>query len=351
MNQNSKSWIFSLAGILAVGAIFVSGCGKSGDAGASSEGSSATTSTADLSGEIRIDGSSTVFPISQAVAEEFMNENSKVQVTVSESGTSGGFKKFIAGEIEFAGASRPIDAEEVKAAGEKGLEFIELPIAFDGLTVVVNPKNSWVDHLTVAELKKIWEPNSKVKNWSDVRAGWPAKPIKLFGAGADSGTFDYFTEAIVGEKRSSRKDYTGSEDDNQLVLGVAGEEGALGYFGYAYYAENQDKLKVVPIDNGNGPVAPSPETISNSTYQPLSRPLLMYVDVKAIDRAEVKAFLEFLFANAESLIGEVKYVALPQEAYDIAKKNIADKKTGTFFGQGSTIGLSIQEVLSRESGN
>lgn len=349
--MTKKMW--NLAALLAIAAVggVLAGCGSGGGQNAGGEGSgqaSGESKPSNLTGKVMIDGSSTVFPISQAVAEEFQKANSGVQVTVAESGTSGGFKKFIAGEIDICDASRPIDASEIEKAKAAGVEFIEIPIAFDGLSVVVNPKNDFVDKLTVAELKKMWEPNSKVKTWADVRAGWPAEPIKLFGAGADSGTFDYFTEAIVGEKRASRQDYQSSEDDNILVQGVAGEQYALGYFGYAYYAENQDKVKLVPIDNGAGGVEPSPETIMNNSYAPLSRPLLMYVNVKALDRPEVKAYLDFYFANAKSLIEAVRYIPLPDEVYALVKKHVDEKKTGSRM-QGDIVGKPMTEILAREA--
>jgi phosphate transport system substrate-binding protein len=309
------------------------------------------TTTAGLKGEIVIDGSSTVQPISEAIAEEFNKSNPDVQLTVAKSGTGGGFKKFAAGELDITGASRPIEESEIKAAKENGIEFVEIAIAFDGLSVVVNPKNTFVDTLTVAELKKIFEPESKVKTWADVRAGFPKEPIKLYGAGTDSGTFDYFTKAIVGEEKASRKDYQASEDDNVLVQGVSGDEFSLGYFGYAYVVSNQDKLKLVKIDAGKGGVEPNAETIANGTYQPLSRPLLLYVNKKSLEeKPEVKAFLEFLFESAKDLIGTTGYVALPDEAYSAAKKRVDGMILGSAF-KGAEVGVSITDVLSRTSAN
>lgn len=278
---------------------------------------------AKLSGTIEIDGSSTVYPITEAVAEEFMNVNPDVLVTVGVSGSGGGFKRFTVGETDISDASRPIKDKEAAKAEENGIEYYEMPVAFDGITVVVNPDNDWVDHLTVEELKKIWEPESNVKKWSDIRPDWPDKEIKLYGPGTDSGTFDYFTEEICGDGGASRADYTASEDDNILVQGVVGDKYALGYFGYAYYAENTDKLKSVAIDNGDGPVEPTMETINNGSYSPLSRPLFIYVSKKSLERPEVKEFVKFYMENAPQLVKEVGYVPLTDEMY---KDNLSKVK-------------------------
>lgn len=271
--------------------------------------------TQTLSGTIEIDGSSTVFPITEAVAEEFRITNPDVRINVGISGTGGGFKRFVVGETDISDASRPIKQSEAEAAQTNGIEYMELQVAVDGLSVVVNPANGWVDYLSVEELKRIWEPNSAVQKWSDVRQGWPDKPITLYGPGTDSGTFDYFTEAIVGKEDASRPDYTASEDDNILVQGIAGDPNALGYFGYAYYAENTDKLKIVPIDSGKGPVTPSDETVKNGDYAPLSRPLFIYVNTKSMERPEVKAFVTFYLENAENLVIEVGYTPLEASIY------------------------------------
>jgi len=309
----------------------------------------APQTTSELTGQLSIDGSSTVQPISEAFAEEFKKANGKVEVSVAKSGTGGGFKKFASGEIDITGASRPIEDSEIEAAKKNGIEFIELAVAFDGLSVVVNPKNDFAETLTVEELKKIWEPNSKVKTWAEVRSGFPAEPIKLYGAGTDSGTFDYFTKAINGEEKASRTDYQASEDDNVLVQGVSGDQYSLGYFGYAYFVQNSDKLKLVKVDAGKGGVAPSEETIANGTYSPLSRPLLLYVNKKALEEKPiVKAFLEFMLNNPKELIAETGYVALPDEAYEIAKKRVTDKVTGSSF-KGAEVGMSITDLLSRET--
>jgi phosphate transport system substrate-binding protein len=269
-----------------------------------------------LSGQISIDGSSTVYPISEAVAEEFMIEQGGgVRVTVGLSGTGGGFKRFCAGETEISDASRPIKDSEKQICTQNQVDYLELPVAYDGLTVAVNPKNTFVECLTVAELKKIWEPGSTVQRWSDIRAGFPNQPVKLYGPGTASGTFDYFTEAIVGKEDASRADYTASEDDNVLVQGVEGDASALGYFGYAYYVENKARLKEVAVDGGAGCVHPTEETVKTGTYTPLSRPLFIYVKRSALERPEVRAFVEYYIENARNLVGSVGYVALDDANY------------------------------------
>lgn len=285
--------------------VFAAGCGSNQD-GANQSG---------LTGAINIDGSSTVYPITEAVAEEFNKENPNVKVTVGVSGTGGGFKKFTVGETDISNASRPIKDEEKAKAGENNIQFIELPVAYDGISVVVNKENTWVDHLTVEELKKIWEPNSTVNKWSDVRQGWPEEEIKLYAPGTDSGTFDYFTDAINGEEKASRSDFTPSEDDNVLVQGVASDKGALGYFGYAYYVENKDKLKVVPIDAGSGPVTPDSNTINDGSYSPLSRPIFIYVNTESLQRTEVKEFVQFYLTKGPEIIPQVGYIKMPEKLY------------------------------------
>jgi phosphate transport system substrate-binding protein len=246
---------------------------------------------------VKVDGSSTVFPITEAVAEEFQKaRKGAINVTVGISGTGGGFKKFCRGETDIANASRPILKKEMDDCSKAGIRYFELPVAYDALTVMVNPQNTFIKSMTVAELKKIWEPGAqgRINNWKDVNPAWPDQKLKLYGAGADSGTFDYFTEAVVGKAKSSRGDYTASEDDNVLVQGIAGDKGALGYFGFAYYIENQKKLKAVPIDGGKGPVAPTPENVDNGSYQPLSRPIFIYVSEKSLDKPEIRDFVDFL---------------------------------------------------------
>ena len=269
-----------------------------------------------LAGSIEIDGSSTVYPITEAVAEEFGAGQPDVRVTVAQSGTGGGFKRFCAGEIPIANASRPIKDEEIQLCSGSSVDYIELKIGTDGLAVVVNPQNTAVQCLTVEELKKIWAPGSTVKSWSDVREGLPAEPLKLYGPGTNSGTFDYFTEAIVGESGSSRADYTPSEDDNVLVQGVEGDRNALGYFGYAYYIENQQRLRALGVDNGSGCVTPTPETVKGGTYAPLSRPLFIYVNRAALERPEVDAFVRFYLEQAAALVTEVGYIPLEPAEYE-----------------------------------
>ncbi|HIK44894.1 MAG TPA: PstS family phosphate ABC transporter substrate-binding protein [Leptolyngbyaceae cyanobacterium M65_K2018_010] len=263
---------------------------------------------------IQIDGSSTVFPISEAMAEEFMAENRNVQVTVGVSGTGGGFKKFCAGELDITGASRPIKSSEADACKAAGIEYVEVPIATDALTVVINPRNTWATNMTVEQLKKLWEPAAEgtITRWNQIDPSWPNAPIDLFGPGTDSGTFDYFTEVIVGEAGASRADYTASEDDNILVLGVSRDVNALGYFGLAYYLENQGTLRAVSIDG----VSPTPEHVEDGTYKPLSRPLFIYVKKTSLsDRPEVRAYVEFMLENASEIVPEVGYVPLSDQRY------------------------------------
>ncbi|MDR6226612.1 PstS family phosphate ABC transporter substrate-binding protein [Desmospora profundinema] len=279
-----------------------------------------------LSGTITIDGSSTVYPLTQAVAEEFMKENPGVQVTVSESGTGGGFQKWALGETDINDASRLIKDEEKEEAAKNDIEPVELKVAFDGISVMVHPENDWVDEISVEDLKKIWEPDSKVKKWSDVNPDWPDKEIKLYAPGTSSGTFDYFTEAIVGEEGASRTDFTASEDDNVLVRGISGDKYSLGYFGYSYYVENKDKLKILAIDEGEGAVEPTEETINEGSYSPLSRPVFIYPSNKALEKEEVQAFIEFYLENVKDLAAEVGYVALPDEEYEEGKQAYEDAK-------------------------
>ncbi len=300
---------------------------------------------------IQIDGSSTVFPVTEAVAEEFQKaKKGKIKVTAGISGTGGGFKKFCRGETDISDASRPILKQEMEACKGAGIEYIELPVAFDALTVIVNPKNDWSPSMTVAELKKIWEPaaQGKITNWNQVRANWPNAPLKLFGAGADSGTFDYFTEAITGKAKSSRGDFTASEDDNVLVQGVANDRNALGFFGFAYYAENTSRLKAVAIDNGKGGVTPSEKTVLDGSYQPLSRPIYIYVSKKAAAKPEVKEFVEFYLQHAPKLVKEVKYVPLPDKVYTLGASRIKSGKVGTAFGGHADVGVTIDDLMKRE---
>jgi phosphate transport system substrate-binding protein len=301
-------------GAAAVLVATVLGCG-----GPSQTGSTAGPGSARLSGTVKVDGSSTVFPITEAVAEEFQRVQPNVRVTVGISGTGGGFKKFAAGETDLSDASRPIKETEQQACAAGGIEYVEFKVAYDGLAVVVHPRNDWVDTLTVEQLRAIWQPDSSVRTWRDVDPKWPNEPIKLYGPGTDSGTFDYFTEVINGKEKASRPDYTASEDDNVLVSGIAADKYALGYFGYAYYAENPGKLKLVGIDSGSGSVKPSVQTVRGGRYKPLARPLFVYVNKASLARPEVAEFVRFYLSSAEQLAGEVKYVPLTA---DDAKQNL-----------------------------
>ncbi|MFN4232468.1 PstS family phosphate ABC transporter substrate-binding protein [Thermus sp.] len=300
------------------------------------------------SAQIRADGSSTVYPITQAVAEEFTTRNPQVKVTVAFSGTGGGFKKFCRGETDIQNASRPILPEELKVCKENKVEFIELPVAYDALTVIVHPRNTWATCMKVSELKAVWEPGSKITRWNQIRPEWPNQPLRLFGAGADSGTFDYFTEAIVGKLKAIRTDYQPTEDDNVTIKGVAGDVYAMGFLGVAYYEENKDKVKAVAIDNGKGCVLPTRENVENGTYQPLARPLFIYVNVKSLERKEVQDFVNFyLSPSARRAIRSTGYIELPDAAYRIGQQLVARKKTGTFFMDlpvGTPLSKFIQEL-------
>jgi phosphate transport system substrate-binding protein len=303
---------------------------------------------------VKIDGSSTVFPITEGVAEDFQKmKKGAIKVTVGISGTGGGFKKLCRGEIDIQDASRPILDKEMADCRAAGIEYIELPVAFDALTVVMNPKNSFLKAITVDELKKMWEPaaQGKVMTWNQVNPAWPNAPIKLFGAGSDSGTFDYFTEAINGKSKASRGDFTASEDDNVLVQGVAQDVNAIGYFGYAYYAENMSRLKAVPIVEkaGKPAVSPSEASVLDGSYQPLSRPIFIYVNAKSLDKPEVREFAEYYMKNAAKIAKEVKYVPLPAKAYTVGLDHIAKGKKGTVFGGKNEVGVRIDDLLAREA--
>ena len=303
---------------------------------------------------VKIDGSSTVYPITEAVAEEFQKaKKNAIKVTVGISGTGGGFKKFCRDETDLSNASRPITEKEMADCKAAGVEYIEMPVAYDALTVVINPKNTFLKQATVEELKKMWEPAAQgtITKWNQINPSWPDAPIKLFGAGADSGTFEYFTEAIVGKAKSSRGDYTASEDDNVLVQGVSRDVNAIGYFGYAYYAENQGKLKAVPIIEkaGKPGVSPSMNTVLDGSYQPLARPIFIYVNAKSLDRPEVKKFVEYYMTHGSKLAREVKYVPLPDKAYVLNKEHLAKGKKGTVFGGVAEVGVKIDDLLAREA--
>ena len=302
---------------------------------------------------VKIDGSSTVYPITEAVAEEFQKaKKSAIKVTVGISGTGGGFKKFCRGETDISDASRPISGKEMQACAEAGIKYVELPVAFDALTVVINPKNTWIKEFKVEELKKMWEPGAqgKITKWNQVNPAWPDAPLKLFGPGADSGTFDYFTDAINGKEKASRGDFTASEDDNVLVQGVSRDVNAIGYFGLAYYVENKDKLKAVPIVNKGSStgVPPSVATVMDGTYQPLARPIFIYVSDKSMSKPEVKQFVEYYIKNAPKLVKEVGYVPLSAQHYSQASKNFASKKLGTGFGGKNEVGIRVEKLLARE---
>lgn len=313
--KKSKSTFRRLAGLILVVAMFASltaGCASTATTAAGAETTTtAAAAAAGLSGQIIVDGSSTVFPITEAVSEEFTNANPGVQIPVGFAGTGGGFKKFIANEIDIANASRPIKTEEADALKAAGIEYTEFKVGYDGLTVVVNAANDWATDMTVEELKMIWQKDSTVTLWSDVRPDWPAEKINLYGPGTDSGTFEYFTEEINGKKAEINTNFTPSEDDNVLVQGVAGDKYAMGYFGFAYYEENADKLKALSV---NG-VAPSFDTIKDGSYKPLSRPLFMYVKKTALARPEVKEFVNYFLTEGTALVGEVGYVPLTDDEY------------------------------------
>lgn len=303
---------------------------------------------------VKIDGSSTVFPITEAVAEDFQkSKKGAVKVTVGISGTGGGFKKFCRGETDISNASRPITKQEMADCKAAGITYLEMPVAYDALTIVINPKNTFLKSATVAEMKKLWEPGAqgKVTKWNQINPSWPDAPVKLFGAGADSGTFEYFTEAIVGKSKSSRGDYTASEDDNVLVQGVSRDVNAIGYFGYAYYAENRDKLKALPIVNDKlgKAVEPSGETVVNGTYQPLSRPIFIYINAKSAAKPEVKEFINYFNKNADKLVKEVKYVPLPAKAYSYNTETLGKMRVGTKFGGENKVGLTIEELMKMEA--
>ncbi len=302
-------------GITLIGCLLLVSCGSK----TSSDESGA------LTGEIKIDGSSTVYPITEAIAEEFRISQPDVKVSVGISGTGGGFKKFGRGEIDINNASRPIKENEKEICIQSNISFVDLMVAYDGLAVLVNPQNTWVDYFTVEELKKIWEPEAqgKITKWNQIRTGWPDEPFNLYGPGVASGTYDYFTEAVVGKSGSSRGDYTASEDDNILVQGIAGDKNAIGFFGHAYYEENKEKLKLVGVDNGKGVILPSTETVMNGTYSPLSRPVYIYVTNSAALRPEVSAFVKFYLSNAAVLVPDVGYIPLMPEEYqkEVAKFN------------------------------
>lgn len=348
-----RAHILPCAGLLLIGLSL--GCSSNPAAPPAADENAEQPTGAAPASNIAIDGSSTVYPITEAVAEEFQ-KGKDVRVTIGVSGTGGGFKKFCKGEIAVAGASRPIKPSEVDACKAANIDYIELPVAYDGLAVVIHPSNTFATTMTVAELKKIWEPEAqgKVMKWNQVRADWPDKEIHLFGAGVDSGTYDYFTLAVNGKEHASRGDFTSSEDDNILVQGVSSDPLAMGFFGYAYYGSNATKLKAVAIDdgdpaNGEGGIAPSVESVAKGTYQPLSRPIFIYVAKNAAARPEIAAFVEYYLTKGTQLVQEAGYIPLPPKAYELALARFKGNKVGSMFaGEGSKVGVTVEDLLARE---
>lgn len=329
-------------------------CGqKSGSENTTADSTAASSTSMST---VEIDGSSTVYPITEAMAEEFRVESPAVKVTIGVSGTGGGFKKFGRGEIDIANASRPIKASEDSTCKAAGVEYIELPIAYDGIAIVVHAENKWINDITVGELKMLWEPSAqgKIMKWNQIRKTWPNEEIHLLGAGTQSGTFDYFTEAIVGKAKACRGDYTASEDDNVLVQGISTDKNALGFFGIDYYIANKDKLKLIPVNdeddtNGKGAIAPSEETVKNGTYQPLSRPLFIYINKKSLAKTEVNSFAKFYVNNATTLVSEAGYIALTPEIYKIVLARLEKQVTGSvFLGLKTSVGIKMEDVLKME---
>jgi len=342
----SESMVGTLRTAVALVSLTVMLCGCGGkEAGTASTGRDPPV--------IRIDGSSTVFPIAEAVAEEFqLGQRGRVRVTVGLSGTGGGFKKLCRGDVHIANASRPILMEEMDACRAAGIAFIEIPIAFDAITVVVHPQNDWVRNLAIADLKKIWEPaaQARILRWSQVRPEWPDVPLMLFGPGADSGTFDYFTEAVVGKAKSSRGDFTASEDDNVLVQGVEHNKNSLGYFGLAYYVSHRERMRAVPIVNSKGAaILPSIASVSDGSYEPLSRPLFIYVSAAAAERPEVRQFVEFYLTDGPPLAAEAGFVPLPERASQLALEHFRAGRVGSVFGGIPEVGVTIEQLLEREA--
>ena len=341
-----KAWRLAAIALVTASAAVLAGCGdKDGSTPASGNGRNASV--------IKIDGSSTVFPIAEAVAEEFQTgQRGAVRVTVGLSGTGGGFKKLCRGDVDISNASRPILEEEMATYRAAGIGFMELPVAFDAITVVVNPNNSWVKTLTIADLKKMWEPvaQGQVLRWNQVRPEWPDLPLMLFGPGADSGTFDYFSEAVMGKAKASRGDYTASEDDNVLVQGVEHNKNALGYFGFAYYISHQDRMRAVPIQKEDGTqTVPSLASVTDGSYQPLSRPLFIYVSDKSAQRPEVRKLIEFYLTEGPALAAQVGFVPLPEQAAQVALKHFRDGRLGTVFGGVPEVGVTIEDLMEREA--
>ncbi len=326
IRRHRKLWVFSFVSVFFLMPFF-------------SQANSTTTT-------ITVDGSSTVFPILEAIAEEYGKTSKNTRVTVGTSGTGGGFKKFCAGETDISNSSRSIKESEIALCKKNKVDFVELPIAFDGITLVVSRGNKFLDCLTTQELKSIWEPESQISNWNQVRPSFPAKPLRLFGPGADSGTFDYFTEVINGKEDASRKDFTASEDDNVLVRGVQSSAEAMGYFGYAYYLANQKALKALKIDSGQGCVEATVESIRNRTYSPLSRPLFIYVSAKSLERPAVASFLSWTFNHSSEVVESVGYIPLPETLSKIAEKRVQSKILGSVFKGHHSLGQNLEKLFS-----
>lgn len=325
---SNRAWLANTLGLALIAVVV--GCGPSGDTTSSDDAVEVNT---EIKGEIKVDGSSTVYPISEAVIAQFGEKYPNINIPLGQSGTGSGFKRFIKGETEISDASRPIKFEEFQALKDAGIPFVELPVAYDGLTIVVHKDNNWVDQLTVEELQKIFTVAGGAIKWSDVRAGWPDSPIAIFAPGTASGTFDYFKEVVAGDEGQLRNDMSTSEDDNVLVTGVAGSPDAIGFFGVAYFEENQDKLKAVPIVNPelSKAVSPTSENIESGDYAPFSRPLFIYVAAETLGRPDVKLLVKYYLENAPQLAGETGYVALPGEVYETARKVVQERKTGTHY--------------------
>lgn len=341
--------LFQLGMSFVAAGLLLSGC-NSGDKQSTPDAGSGSANGAKLTGKIDIDGSGTVYPIAAAIVSEFSKANPDLKITVNKAGTGSGLEKFARGEIDIADASRPIEQKEIDALKKANIEFVEVAIAFDGLSVIVNKDNSWVDKLTVDELKKAWAPNSTVKTWADIRPTWPKEKITFYGPTSNHGTFEYFTEAVVGKKNAQRTDYQPNQEYNALVQGVSTEKGSLGYVGFSFYEQNKDKLKLVPVDPGTGPVSPSVETIADGSYKPLSRALFMYVSKKALDsNPAVKAFLKYVLSkDGREIISspEVGYVQLPDDAYATIEKDVDNGTVGTRFKDVAP-GTKLSDVLSK----
>lgn len=345
-----KAW-FGIPFSLTISALLLSACSPSSGTDAQT-GTQTDTAETQVSSQVQIDGSSTVYPLTNAIAKAFQQEQPNVPISVDFSGTTGGFRKFCAGETDINNASRPISTEEIAACREAGVRFVEIPVAFDALTVVVNPQNTWAQTFTVAELKAMWEPaaDGKIKTWNQIRPDFPNRPLKLYGAGAESGTYDYFAEVITGED-NTRRDYTGSEDDNDTVNSVSSDPDALGYFGFAYYEQNQDKLKAVAIDDGSGKggIIPTREAVEQAQYQPLSRPLFIYINLrKSQANPDLSEFVTFYMNNVEQTAQTVGYIPLPAEAYEIGKVHLYKGEVGTAYDGEPQPYLTISEVLQKE---